>query len=340
MAENKSNLRYALITGGMGFIGTFIAKQLLDQNIVDKIVCIDHFGRYVATTRTDFHDYRKVRLDMLGDGVIIERGEAKYITIVSKIFEKYRPDYIFHLAALPLAKLDNLNSQEAMEGSVESTTNMIELLGQMKQRDGFCPKRFVYASSSMVYGDFQTAEADEEHPTRPKEIYGTMKLAGEVITRGLCTYNDIPYTIIRPSAVYGPTDMNRRVSQIFVEKAFLGETLKVHGEGEALDFTFVKDAANGFVLAGTKDAGAGETFNITHGKAHTLMDYVHSLEQLFPDLKYEIVPRDSFRPKRGTLSIEKATKLLGYLPQYSLESGIAEYVAFVRNQRPDFVIEG
>ena len=339
MAKNESTLRYALITGGMGFIGTFIAKQLLDQNIVDKIVCIDHFGRYVATTRTDFHDYRKVRLDMLGDGVIIERGEAKYITIVSRIFEEYRPDYIFHLAALPLAKLDNLNSQEAMEGSVESTTNMIELLGQMKRRDGFSPKRFVYASSSMVYGDFQTPEADEEHLTRPKEIYGTMKLAGEVITRGLCGYYDIPHTIIRPSAVYGPSDMNRRVSQIFVEKAFLGETLKVQGEGEALDFTYVKDTANGFVLAATQDAGAGETFNITHGKAHTLLEYVDCLKKVFPNLQYDIVARDSFRPKRGTLSIAKATKLLGYRPQYSLEAGISEYVDFVRNQRPDFTKE-
>lgn len=340
MAENGNSLRYALITGGMGFIGTFIAKQLLDQQLVDKVVCIDHFGRYVSTTRTDFHDYRKVRLNMLGDGVIIERGEAKYITIISRIFEEYRPDFIFHLAALPLAKLDNLNSQEAMEGSVESTTNMIELLGQMKRRSGFTPKRFVYASSSMVYGDFQTPEAGEDHPTNPKEIYGTMKLAGEVITRGLCGYYDIPHTVIRPSAVYGPSDMNRRVSQIFVEKAFLGEKLTIHGEDEALDFTYVKDIANGFVLSATREAGEGETFNITHGKAHTLLEYALCLKNVFPDLQYEIVPRDSFRPKRGTLSIAKAKKLIGYEPQYDLQAGITEYVEFLKDQRPEFLSKG
>ena len=79
----------------------------------------------------------------------------------------------------------------------------------------------------MVYGDWQKAEADEEHPLNPKDLYGTMKLAGEVVTRGLSNYYGIKSTIIRPSAVYGPYDMNRRVTQIFVQKAINGEMLNV-----------------------------------------------------------------------------------------------------------------
>lgn len=323
-------MKIALITGGMGFIGSFIARQLLEEGRVDRVVCLDHFGRYVDSTRPEFTDYRKIRFEGIFDKIIIERGESKYFSVMCNIFEKYQPDFVFHLAALPLAKLDNLNTQEAVEGSVQSTSNILEIIGQIKDRNSYCPKRFIYASSSMVYSDFVSDIALEDHPTRPKEIYGTMKLAGEVITQGLGQYFNIPFTIIRPSAVYGPTDMNRRVSQIFIEKALRGKKIEVQGADEKLDFSYVKDVANGFVLAAMHDNAIGEIFNITYGKAHTLLEFVLCLKKHFPNLEYQITERDTFRPKRGTLSIEKAKKLLGYEPKYNLQEGIDEYVACVR----------
>lgn len=327
---------YAFITGGLGFIGSFIARQLIEENHVDKVVCFDHFGRYVDSARPEFSDYRNLRLEGIADRVIIERGEAKFFSVLAKLIDKYRPLYIFHLASVPIAKLDNLNTEEALEGSVEGTSNIMEVIGQLSKRDGYKVKRFVYASSSMVYGDFVSDMATEEHPTNPREIYGTMKLAGEVVTQGLGRYFDIPTTIIRPSAVYGPTDMNRRVSQIFIEKAFMGEKLKVHGADEALDFTYVKDVVNGFILAATSEQGVGEVFNIAYGKAHTLLEYVICLQKSFPNLQYEITERDTFRPKRGTLSIDKARKLIGYEPKYSLQDGVDEYVAFIKKHHPMF----
>jgi UDP-glucose 4-epimerase len=322
-------MKYALITGGLGLIGSNIARQLIEENLVDKVICLDHFGRYVSTVRDGFVDYRALRIKNIEESIIIERGDSKYYSIVHKLLAKYQPEYIFHLAALPLAKLDNLNAEEAMEGSVETTVSFLECISELNNATGYMPKRFVYASSSMVYGDFQSDVATEEHPTKPKEIYGTMKLSGEVITKGLGGFYKIPYAIIRPSAVYGPTDMNRRVSHIFMEKAFKGEPLKINGIDESLDFTFVKDIANGFVLAAIKEKAIGETFNITYGQAHTLLEYAQELQKYFPDLEYEITPRDEFRPKRGTLSIEKAKKLLEYTPKYSLERGVKEYHDFL-----------
>jgi len=322
---------YAIITGGLGFLGSFIAQNLIKNNYVDKVVSLDHFGRYVDTTRSEFMDYRKMRVESIADRLIIERGEAKFYSVLNRLINKYRPIYIFHLAALPLAKLDNLNSEEGLEGSVESTMNILEIIGQMND---YRPKRFVYASSSMVYGDFISETATEDHPTNPKEIYGTMKLAGEIITKGLCTFFNIPYSIIRPSAVYGPTDMNRRVSQIFVEKALMGKTININGKDEKLDFTYVKDTANGFVLAAMNENGKNQIFNITHGKAHLLLDFVMALKKHFPNLKYEITDRDEFRPKRGTLSIEKAESMLGYHPEFTLEAGIDEYISFIKKINP------
>jgi nucleoside-diphosphate-sugar epimerase len=326
-------MKTVLITGGLGFIGTHIAQEMIKENLVGKVVLLDHYGGFVNPLRSDFQDYRKFRLEGIEDKVIIERGETRNSIIMTNLIDKYRPDYIIHTAALPLAKIDNLNAVEAREGSVDSTAGILEIINYFKLKDGYCPLKFTYFSSSMVYGDFQSEIATEEHQKKPKEVYGTMKLTGEIVARGLADFYGIPYTIVRPSAVYGPTDMNRRVSQIFIEKAFNKEKITVHGEDEKLDFTYIKDIAHGAILATVKDEAIGEDFNITHGKAHTLLDYVECLKFHFPDLNYEIVPRDSFRPKRGTLSIEKARTLIGYNPKYSLKEGINEYVEFIRKNK-------
>ena len=326
-------MKTVLITGGLGFIGTHIAQEMIKENLVGKVVLLDHYGGFVNPLRSDFQDYRKFRLEGIEDKVIIERGETRNSIIMTNLIDKYRPDYIIHTAALPLAKIDNLNAVEAREGSVDSTAGILEIINYFKLKDGYCPLKFTYFSSSMVYGDFQSEIATEEHQKKPKEVYGTMKLTGEIVARGLADFYGIPYTIVRPSAVYGPTDMNRRVSQIFIEKAFNKEKITVHGEDEKLDFTYIKDIAHGAILATVKDEAIGEDFNITHGKAHTLLDYVECLKFHFPDLNYEILPRDSFRPKRGTLSIEKARTLIGYNPKYSLKEGINEYVEFIRKNK-------
>ena len=152
--------------------------------------------------------------------------------------------------------------------------------------------------------------------------------------RGLSKFYGINYAIVRPSAAYGPTDMNYRVSQNFLEKAIRGETVTVNGVDEALDFTYVEDIATGFILSAIREEGIGETFNITYGKAHTLLQYVQELKKYFPNLTYKIVERDTFRPKRGTLSISKANKLLGYNPAYSLADGVRRQVDFANEHHP------
>jgi len=326
-------MRYSFITGGLGLIGTFIAKILIEKKISNKVVCLDSFGRYTSSSNRNFEDFRKYRQEYLGKDIIIERGEAKYPSVVNKLIIKYKPEYIFHLAALPLAKLQNLNSDEAAEGSIMTTTNIINAIENLKTINNYSPKKFVYASSSMVYGDFKSSIVNEDHPTNPKEVYGTMKLAGEIVTRGLCNFYKIKYNIIRPSAVYGPTDMNRRVSQIFIEKALKGEEINIQGKDEKLDFTYVKDIAKGFVLSAINKKIHNETFNITSGKARTLKDFADTIKKFTGNFKYKISKRDKFRPKRGTLSINKAKKLLKYKPSYNLSSGIEECISFIRTKK-------
>ena len=322
-------MKTALITGGLGFIGTHIAIDLLKNKKVKKCILLDNFGGYINPTRKSFYDYRKKRLDLIKNK-IIERCDTNNFKSVLEIVKKYQPDIVFHTAALPLAKLENLNTDEAKLGSVDSTVNLLDSITLVQNiKKNYRCKRFIYISSSMVYGDFKTNKVNETSPVNPKEAYGTMKLAGEIITKGISKLNNIPYTIIRPSAVYGPTDMNRRVSQIFIENAFEDKLIEIEGKNEKLDFTFIEDLAKGCVLAGIKKQGINQIFNITYGKGQSLYSYVLNLKKLIPNLNYKIKPRDETKPSRGTLSIAKAKKLLGFKPKFSLKKGIKKYFDFL-----------
>jgi len=321
-------MKTALVTGGLGFIGSNLVKILLKKKIVSRCIILDSFTGFINPLKENFSDFRKYRFQEKKN-IVIERGDAKDFRLIYKVLNLYKPKLVFHTAAIPLSKIENLNANESKIGSVDTTTNILECINFFQNKKKYKINRFVYISSSMVYGDFKKNKVSETDKLSPKEIYGTMKLSGEIVTRGLCKFYNIPFTIIRPSAVYGPTDMNNRVSQIFIERAQKGQTIKIQGKDEKLDFTFVEDLANGCILAATKKNGVNETFNITYGKAETLYKFVMILSKHFKKLKYKIEKRDSFRPKRGTLSINKAKRLLNYKPIYNLEKGIKKYLNFV-----------
>ena len=321
-------MKTALVTGGLGFIGSNLVKILLKRKIVSRCIILDSFAGFINPLKENFLDLRKYRFNEKKN-ILIERGDAKDFRLIYKILNLYKPKLVFHTAAIPLSKIENLNANESKLGSIDTTTNILECINFFQNKKKYKISRFVYISSSMVYGDFKKNKVSETDKLSPKEIYGTMKLGGEIVTKGLCKFYNIPFTIIRPSAVYGPTDMNNRVSQIFIEKAQKGQTIKIQGKDEKLDFTFVEDLANGCILAATKKNGVNETFNITYGKAETLYKFVKVLSKHFRKLKYKIEKRDSFRPKRGTLSINKAKRLLNYKPIYNLEKGIKKYLNFI-----------
>ena len=335
---NKSN--YYLITGGLGLIGSNIAKKILQEDRNSKCIILDNFTVYIDPLKSAYGDFRKARFEKVinkkeyvgsrTERLIVERGNALDPKVTLEILRKYKPKIIYHTAAMPLARVNNPIANEFREGSVDTTTNLLECVDYIKKQTNYKLKRFLYISSSMVYGDFKKNEAHEDDKLSPKEIYGTMKLAGEIITKGMCKQYDIPYTIIRPSAVYGPTDMNQRVTQYFIEKAIAGERLIIHGKDEKLDFTYIDDLVSGCILASQNPKAVNETFNITFGEARSLLDYALILKKFFKKLTYKVVERDKYRPKRGTLNIDKAKRLFGFKPKFNLEKGIFIYIKFIK----------
>lgn len=318
-----------LITGGAGFIGSHVARKLLDLGM--EVVIFDMFHQYVFPIQRTFLENMQYRFEVLLKGAEIIRGSTRNKDELRRNINAIHPDLILHLAALPLANIALRQTEEAFDSIVLGTVNILEIL-----RDGPGIDKFIYVSSSMVYGDFAQTPMPENGEKRPKEIYGGMKLAGEIMTQVFSQRYDIPFAIVRPSAVYGPTDNNRRVVQIFIEQAIQRRPIVASNpETTFLDFTYVEDVAEGLVRVTLEPNAVNEVFNITRGEGQSLADLIEILREHFPDLEVRIDKEaQSYRPSRGALDITKAIELTGYKPRYSLRDGVSMYIQFVRTFNP------
>jgi len=314
------------LTGGAGFIGSHICRELLKEG--DEIVIHDAFLNYISPFKSNYEHLLKLRFRGIVDKVKIIRGDIRHKGRFLKILKGEKPDVVVQLAALPIATASNLYSEDAMGINLNGTVNILESLREVDS-----VKKFIYTSSSMIYGNFEYSPADEKHLTNPIDVYGGTKLAGEILTNVFSKQYGINYIIIRPSAVYGPTDVNRRVTQIFVENALQKKPLILHNGGETkLDFSFVEDVARGFVLAIKNDKVKNETFNITRGEGRSLKELANIIKQHIPDVEIieKEVPKNEKRPERGALDISKAKKMLGFNPKYTLEEGMKIYIDFAK----------
>jgi UDP-glucose 4-epimerase len=186
-------------------------------------------------------------------------------------------------------------------------------------------RRFVYMSSSMVYGDF-TDQVLEDDECKPQGQYGIMKLAGEWLVKDYARRTGMEYVILRPSAVYGPLDVEDRVVAKFMLTAMRGGVLKVNGAGETLDFTYVDDAADGVVAAATtRIMSANNTYNITKSHSVSLLQAAEMIVKIVGSGTIECRDRDADFPSRGALNIDRARAILRFDPQVDVEQGFQKY---------------
>lgn len=325
-----------LITGGEGFIGYHLARELVDRG--EEVVTYDAQKHFIPVDQSEWPYYLNYRIEQLvEDGVTCIRGDTTDRGRVKATLEEHRPDVIIHLAALPIANVSNEYPEEARTNIFEGTVTMLDVLSDVDLEFD----RFVYTSSSMVYGDFDRDDSGEIVPASegdtldPLGIYGGMKLSGENLTRVYGHRFDIPYTIIRPSAVYGPTDCNRRVTEIFLTNALAGDRLRLDNGGHhELDFSYVTDVVNGFIRAAERPEARDETFNITRAEGRSIRELAEVIADRVPGTEMYTEERNVYRPNRGALDISKAQELLDYDPEHSLEDGIDRYLKFVREEGP------
>jgi nucleoside-diphosphate-sugar epimerase len=309
-----------LLTGGLGFIGHTIVRKLEDTKHTPIIV--DNKSDYDgAIDRVELEALMKERQSLFKTDVTTYFEDIVNAEALDKIIEIQKPDTIIHLAAFPRAKVVIQNPQLGCDVILKGLLNLLE---SCKKHN---VKRFVFISSSMIYGDFDQDNNPETASTNPIEPYGIMKLCAENLVRNYNRLYGLEYSIVRPSAVYGPYDVVDRVLSKFIVKAKADETMSINGEGLALDFSYVDDVADGMILCATHPKAANETFNITRSIARTLVDAGNIIiDETNSNSELIVSENDGKYPKRGALDISKARDLLGFNPTVNIEEGLKQYI--------------
>jgi len=305
-----------LITGGLGLIGHNVAVRL--QQRKDTVSIVDNQTTYGIIQREEVDYLMGERLKKLAPCShyhdYIENADR-----MDTIIGTETPDVIIHCASFPRQKVVNANPASAADVMMRGLINLLESAKKHQVR------RFVYISSSMVYGDF-TDQVLEDDRCRPQGQYGIMKLAGEWLVKDYARRTGMEYVILRPSAVYGPLDVEDRVVAKFMLTAMRGGVLRVNGAGETLDFTYVDDAADGVVAAATtRIMSANNTYNITKSHSVSLLQAAEMIVKIVGSGTIECRDRDADFPSRGALNIDRARAILGFDPQVDVEQGFQKY---------------
>jgi len=222
------------------------------------------------------------------------------------------------MASFPRQKVVNANPARGSRVMSEGLLNLLEA------SDKYEVRKFIYISSSMVYGDF-TDDVTEDYDCKPQGQYGILKLAGEDLVKDYTRRTNLVHTIIRPSAVYGELDVEDRVIAKFMLTAMRDGVLNVNGANETLDFTYVEDAANGIVGAALSDNTENKTYNITKSHSRTLLDAANLAVKIAGKGTINVRDKDADFPSRGALNIDAARRDFGYDPKVDVEEGFERY---------------
>ena len=319
-----------LIIGGAGFIGHNIALKIKNEYeifIIDSLA-VNNFVSLVDNK--DNLPYPKLSKAVLEDRIRLFDKNNLNITIqdardyhgLSEKINEIKPNIIIHLAAVSHANRSNKDPYSTFDHSFRTLENALDCARGQSQLE-----HFIYFSSSMVYGNFKQDFVDENSICDPIGIYGALKFSGEKIVIAYNQVFDIPYTIVRPSALYGERCISRRVGQIFIENALLGKDIAIDGDGlEKLDFTYIQDLVSGVKSILENEKSKNQIFNITYGEGRKIIDLIEILKKHFGKINLIKKERSKLMPKRGRLSGDKARDLIGYNPTWDLDKGYSEYI--------------
>ncbi len=306
-----------LVTGAAGFIGSTLSEALLAEG--HQVRGIDCFRDYYP------RPYKEANLSAL-------RAQSAFTFIEANLLDAPLDSllegvtYVFHLAAQAGVRASwGKSFENYTSDNVLATQRLLEAC------KGVPIAKFVYSSSSSIYGDAECFPTPETATPAPLSPYGVTKLAGEHLARLYFRNWNVPTVSLRYFTVYGPRQRPDMAFHKFSKAVLAGQQLEVYGDGEQTrDFTFVADAVRANILAATSDV-AGETFNVGGGSqvsVNQVLELIGRLCQRPVKAVHKAVEKGDVRHTRADGS--KARELLGYSAAVSLEEGLAREVEWLR----------
>jgi len=312
-----------LVTGGAGFIGSNLVDELL-KNPKNKIFVVDDLS--TGTEDTIKHNYSNPNFKFIKADI---RDYEKMENVICRGI-----DCIYHLA-VQCVRMSIYDPDIVHEVNATGTLNMLK--AALKNR----VKKFVYVSSSEVYGTAKSVPMSEEHPTEPTTIYGASKLVGEHYTRAFTKTYGLNTIIVRPFNTYGPREHFEgpygEVIPKFSVRIKNNKQPLIFGDGtQTRDFTYISDTIAGIILASNSEELNGQTINIAYGQEVSVKEIAKNiLENLNSDLQpkyYGPRPGDVLR---HYADISKAKQILNFQPKVDIKTGIKLYLDWLNTQKID-----
>lgn len=310
MVNNLKTLGNAhiLVTGGAGFIGTEVCRQLAE--IGANVTVIDNL---VNGKRENINPF-------LGGKFRLEVTDIRDTEAVDGLMSG--TDIVLHLACLGVRH----SIHSPLENHAVNATATLTLLESARKHE---VARFVNISSSEVYGTALTVPMSEQHPAWPHTVYGGGKLAGERYADAYWKTYGLPTVVLRPFNAFGPHSHHEgdsgEVIPKFMLRSLKGELLIIHGDGsQTRDFTYVSDTARGILLAAVSDKAVGRTINLGQGKEISINELARVVCAVTGQNDSNVVHEES-RPGdvlRLYCDSSLAGELLGYAPQIDLRDGL------------------
>lgn len=318
----------ALVTGAAGFIGSHLSEALIARG--HDVVGVDSFSDTYARSIKSANiaslreskaftfvegDLNEVALDRLLDGVTL----------------------VFHCAARAGVRTSwGDDFRRYVHDNLLATQRLLEASRRLPLG------RFVFTSSSSVYGDARALPVTEESPTAPISPYGATKLSGEDLCRVYRACYGVPFVALRLFTVYGPRQRPDMAFHKFFRAVRAGNAIELFGDGsQTRDFTFVSDAVAAILAAASAPAAAGEVINVAGGSRVALRDVLAAIAQVSgkrPDVRY--LAQGTGEATHTFASIAKAARLLGYAPRVDLHRGLAEEHAWLLAVEQKVRVEG
>lgn len=302
-----------IVTGAAGFIGSNLVEALLQQG--KEVIGIDEFNDYYDPT---LKHKNIAHLQSSPNFTLIE-GDIQFLDW-SKLLQDV--DVVYHQAAQAGVRASwGKGFRAYTERNINATQVMLEAAKDAKQLT-----RFVFASTSSVYGDAETLPTHEGIPPQPVSPYGITKLAAERLC-GLYYKNfGVPFVALRYFTVYGPRQRPDMAFHKFFKAVLQDEAIPIYGDGQQTrDFTFVSDAVAANLAAGTVPEAVGEIFNIGGGSRVVLAEVLNTMEEIVgKPIKRNHIEKAMGDARHTAADVSKARQILGYQPQVSLREGLIQ----------------
>ena len=306
-----------LVTGVAGFIGSHLAERLIKEG--HKVIGVDCFTDYYSREIKE-SNIKKLRKEGSFDFHDADLLEINLENVLQNI------DVVFHEAAQAGVRVSwGANFRIYTENNVRATQRLLEAAKTARLQ------KFIFASSSSVYGDAESYPTTEDMKPLPISPYGVTKLAAEHLCYLYYKNYGIPIIILRYFTVYGPRQRPDMAFHKFIKAILNNDEIPVFGDGEQTrDFTYIDDIVDGNISAMNTPV-VGEVFNIGGGSRITVNDTIEIIERVCEKkAKKKYIEKQKGDVIHTAADISKAKRLLDYVPKFDVEKGIANEVTWLR----------